>query len=113
MRAVSLEKSPHAIISRALAGIRAGTLIINLPGSPRAAVENLAAVWPAVGHAWWPSFKATQMIVPPREITGGPVSGDYVWRIGAGFQSGDRLNFRVLQVSRVSRRILGCRGLVK
>ncbi len=51
MRAVSLEKSPHAIISRALAGIRAGTLIINLPGSPRAALENLAAVWPAVGHA--------------------------------------------------------------
>lgn len=50
MRRKSLEKTPHAIISRALAGIRGKTLIINLPGSPRGAVENLAAVWPAVPH---------------------------------------------------------------
>ncbi len=50
MRASSMEKSPHAIVSRALAGTRGGTLIINLPGSPRAALENLEAVWPAVGH---------------------------------------------------------------
>ena len=50
MRAVSLTKSPHAIVSRATAGIRGRTLIINLPGSPRAALENLAAVWPAVPH---------------------------------------------------------------
>lgn len=50
MRAASLVKSPHAIISRALAGTRGGTLIINLPGSPRAALENLAAVWTAVPH---------------------------------------------------------------
>lgn len=50
MRALSLEKTPHAIISRAVAGIRRRTLIINLPGSPRAALENLQAVWPAVPH---------------------------------------------------------------
>ncbi len=50
MRAVSMEKSPHAIVSRALAGTRNGSLIINLPGSPKAAMENLEAVWPAVGH---------------------------------------------------------------
>ena len=50
MRAVSLEKSPHAIVSRAIAGIRGRCLIINLPGSPRAATENLAAVWAAVPH---------------------------------------------------------------
>lgn len=50
MRAASLSKSPHAIVSRATAGIRGRTLIINLPGSPRAALENLAAVWPAVPH---------------------------------------------------------------
>jgi molybdopterin adenylyltransferase len=50
MRAASLEKSPHAIVSRALAGIRGSCLIINLPGSPRAATENLAAVWGAVPH---------------------------------------------------------------
>jgi molybdenum cofactor synthesis domain-containing protein len=51
MRAVSMAQSPHAIVSRAVTGIRAGCLIINLPGSPRAAVENLAAVWGAVPHA--------------------------------------------------------------
>lgn len=51
MRQESLKKTPHAIISRAIAGIRGGTLIINLPGSPKGAVENLAAVWPAIPHA--------------------------------------------------------------
>jgi molybdopterin adenylyltransferase len=51
MRWRSFEKSPHAAISRAVAGVRGVCLIVNLPGSPRAAVENLAAVWPAVPHA--------------------------------------------------------------
>ncbi len=51
MRARSMEKTPRAMISRAIAGIRGNTLIINLPGSPRGAVENLEAVWPAVPHA--------------------------------------------------------------
>lgn len=51
MRQKSLEKTPHAMISRAVAGIRGEVLIINVPGSPRGAVENLAAVWPAVPHA--------------------------------------------------------------
>jgi len=51
MRAVSLAHSPHAVVSRALAGIRRDCLIINLPGSPRAALENLSAVWEAVPHA--------------------------------------------------------------
>lgn len=51
MRARSLEKTPHAMISRAIAGIRGKSLLINLPGSPKGAVENLAAVWPAVPHA--------------------------------------------------------------
>jgi molybdopterin-guanine dinucleotide biosynthesis protein MobB len=51
MRAASLQKTPHAMISRAIAGIRGQTLIINLPGSPKGAVENLEAVWPAVPHA--------------------------------------------------------------
>jgi len=46
----SLKKTPHAIISRAIAGIRGGTLIVNLPGSPKGAVENLAAIWPAIPH---------------------------------------------------------------
>jgi molybdopterin adenylyltransferase len=51
MRAKSMEKTPRAMISRAIAGIRGNTLIINLPGSPKGAVENLEAVWPAVPHA--------------------------------------------------------------
>lgn len=50
MRQESLKKTPHAIISRATAGIRGRTLIINLPGSPKGAIENLQAVWPAIPH---------------------------------------------------------------
>lgn len=51
MRQESLKKTPHAIISRAIAGIIGQTLIVNLPGSPKGAVENLAAIWPAIPHA--------------------------------------------------------------
>ena len=51
MRAESLKKTPHAMISRAIAGIRKQTLIVNLPGSPRAARENLAVILPALPHA--------------------------------------------------------------
>lgn len=50
MRQKSLEKTPMAILSRAIAGIRSDCLIINLPGSPKAALENLEAVWSAVAH---------------------------------------------------------------
>jgi molybdopterin adenylyltransferase len=51
MRRASLAITPRAMVSRAIAGIRAATLIINLPGSPNGAIENLAAIWPAVPHA--------------------------------------------------------------
>lgn len=51
MRWRSLEKTPMAIVSRAVAGVRKRSLIINLPGSPKGAVENLEAVWEAVPHA--------------------------------------------------------------
>lgn len=50
MRQASLAITPRAILSRAAAGIRGRTLIINLPGSPKAARENLEAVLPALGH---------------------------------------------------------------
>jgi molybdopterin adenylyltransferase len=51
MRAASLQKTPHAMISRAVVGVRKATLIINLPGSPRGAGENLSVVLPALNHA--------------------------------------------------------------
>ena len=50
MRYASLQITPRAMLSRAQAGIRKGTLIINLPGSPKAAKENLKAVLPALSH---------------------------------------------------------------
>jgi molybdopterin adenylyltransferase len=51
MRSHSAAVTPHAMISRALAGIRGRTLIINLPGSPRGARENLTVLLPALPHA--------------------------------------------------------------
>ncbi|MFZ5912532.1 MAG: MogA/MoaB family molybdenum cofactor biosynthesis protein [Chloroflexota bacterium] len=51
MRAASLQVTPHAMLSRAVSGIRKRTLIINLPGSPTGATENLQVVLPALEHA--------------------------------------------------------------
>ena len=50
MRYASMQVTNRAMLSRAQAGIRGGTLIINLPGSPKAARENLEAVLPALRH---------------------------------------------------------------
>jgi molybdenum cofactor synthesis domain-containing protein len=51
MRMQSLRKTPHAMLSRAAVGVRGQTLIVNLPGSPKAARENLEAILPALPHA--------------------------------------------------------------
>lgn len=51
MRAASLTATPHAMLSRSVAGIRKRTLIVNLPGSPKGAVENLQVILPALPHA--------------------------------------------------------------
>lgn len=51
MRAASLKITPHAMLSRAVAGIRGNTLIVNLPGSPKAARENLQVILPVLPHA--------------------------------------------------------------
>ena len=50
MRLKSLQITPKAMLSRAISGIRGETLIINLPGSPKAAKENLEFILPAVPH---------------------------------------------------------------
>ncbi|RME41114.1 MAG: MogA/MoaB family molybdenum cofactor biosynthesis protein [Deltaproteobacteria bacterium] len=51
MRMASLQKTPHAMLSRGVAGIRGATLIVNLPGSPKAARENFEVLLPALPHA--------------------------------------------------------------
>jgi molybdopterin adenylyltransferase len=51
MRAESLKKTPHAMLSRAVVGTRGKCLIINLPGSPRAVRECLEVILPALPHA--------------------------------------------------------------
>ena len=51
MRAGSLAKTPHAMLSRAVSGLRGRTLIINMPGSPRACREQFAMLAPALPHA--------------------------------------------------------------
>jgi molybdopterin adenylyltransferase len=51
MRLASLKITPHAMLSRAVVGIRGRTLIVNLPGSPKAAKENFEVILPALPHA--------------------------------------------------------------
>ena len=51
IRAESLKATPMAMISRGVCGVRAGTLIINLPGSPKAVKESFAVIAPVLSHA--------------------------------------------------------------
>jgi molybdenum cofactor synthesis domain-containing protein len=51
MRAISLQATPHAMLSRGIAGIRKRCLIVNLPGSPKGALENAQIILPVIPHA--------------------------------------------------------------
>jgi len=51
IRAESLKVTPMAMISRGISGVRSGTLIINLPGSPKAVKESFAVIAPVLPHA--------------------------------------------------------------
>lgn len=51
MRAASMTVTPMAMLSRAVAGVRGRTLVLNLPGSPKGAVKSLRAVAPVLAHA--------------------------------------------------------------
>lgn len=51
IRAESLKATPMAMISRGVCGVRSGTLVVNLPGSPKAVKETFAVIAPVLAHA--------------------------------------------------------------
>ena len=51
MRAASTRLTPHGMLSRGVAGVADGTLIVNLPGNPQGAIDNLRVIEPALDHA--------------------------------------------------------------
>jgi molybdopterin adenylyltransferase len=75
MRAESLKKTPHAMLSRAVAGIRKKTLIINLPGSPKAVRECLEVIMPALPHAMETLKGEASECAEPQKVAEGKMRG--------------------------------------
>ncbi len=67
MRWASLAKTPHAMLSRGRSGIRGSTLIVNLPGSERAALENIEVILPALNHGLLKLRGDTSDCAPPAQ----------------------------------------------
>jgi len=65
MRAASMKITPYAALSRGVAGLRGDCMIVNLPGSPKAAVENLETVFRALLHAIEKAHGDMSDCVPP------------------------------------------------
>lgn len=86
MRTKSLAKTANAIVSRAVAAIRGRCLIINLPGSPKAAVECLEAVWDAVPHtvAKIQGDPSDCVPTPPKRQAGAMPAISFVAKSGTG-----------------------------
>jgi molybdenum cofactor synthesis domain-containing protein len=80
MRAAGRRQTPLADLSRAVAGVRAGSLIVNLPGSPKGALESLDAIVPVLDHALetlaGPFDHAARMPVRAPSAGGGDPVGD-------------------------------------
>ncbi|HLA80044.1 MAG TPA: MogA/MoaB family molybdenum cofactor biosynthesis protein [Thermoleophilia bacterium] len=70
MRAASLSVTPHAMLSRATSAVRKRTLIVNLPGSPKARRENFAVIAPALGHAVETLRGEAYECATPSEVSG-------------------------------------------
>ncbi len=65
MRVASMKITPYAALSRGVAGFRGGCMIVNLPGNPKAAVENLETVFPALLHGIAKAHGDMSDCVPP------------------------------------------------